>query len=58
MFIILLNFLMADQILLSSQVVLNWYIRLFSVAAEQLKTLDLGKLGNIKKISKFYRIIV
>ena len=42
---------MADQILLSSEVVLNWYLRLFSLAAEQLKTLDLGKLGNIKKIS-------
>ena len=33
------------------------HIRVASRVAEQLKTYDLRKLGNIRKVSKFQRII-
>ena len=35
----------------------TWYIRVASRVAEQLKTWDLRKLGNIRKLSKLHRMI-
>ena len=35
-----------------------WYIRVASRVAKQLKTKDLRKLGRIRKVSKFHRMIV
>ena len=34
-----------------------WYLRVDSRVAEQLKANDLRKLGNIRKVSKFHRMI-
>ena len=35
----------------------TWYIRVASRVANQPKTDDLRKLGNIKKVSKLHRMI-
>ena len=35
----------------------TWYIRVASQVAKRLKTLDLRKLGNIRKVSKLDRMI-
>ena len=34
-----------------------WYMRVVSRVADRLKTFDLRKLGNIKKVSKLHRMI-
>ena len=34
-----------------------WYLRVDSRVAERLKAYDLRKLGNIRKVSKFHRMI-
>ena len=36
---------------------LLWYIRVASECVERLKTYDLKKLGNIRKLSKLPRMI-
>ena len=35
----------------------TWYIRVAERAAERLKTYELWKLGNIRKVSKLHRMI-
>ena len=37
--------------------IINWYIRVASRVVERLKTYDLRKLGNIRKISELHRIL-
>ena len=50
---------MVEQTFPSLQVkqnVINLYVRVAPRVAERLKTQDFRKLGNIKKISKLYRL--
>ena len=35
----------------------TWYIRVASRVAKRLKTSDLSKLGNIRKVSRLHRMI-
>ena len=59
-FIILWDFLMFYQIFLSPQVkrctIITYKHGIYM--AERLKTSDLRKLGNIRKVSKLHRMIV
>ena len=41
---------------MSSYYLLTWYIQIASRVAEQLKTQDLRKLGNIRKVPKLQRM--
>ena len=35
----------------------KWYVRVASRVAERIKSYDVRKLGNIRKVSKFHRMI-
>ena len=63
-FIIFRDSLIIHQIFVLAQVkqcavitIQTWYMRVPSQVLELLKAYDLQKLGNVKKVSKFHRMI-
>ena len=54
---VLQNFPFTASEMMGDYYLQTWYIRAASRVAERLKSYDLRKLGNIRKVSKLHRMI-